>query len=327
MNLRHRLPVLGVLGSVFAWGILLAAPPTPSKEPPRASQPEQVAASGAGSVRARLVLTQQEMFEVGQPILGEMTISNGTTGWVQIPDGAQMAGNLRLTGPDGKEIEPQKSDLYASARTTQLGPHGFLGLVFDAKELFPSISKPGEYLLAFRSPGLNIAQVSFKIIDAYNPNKDYRMTLDTPGGPVEIELSSRLAPIAIHNLVSLTRTDFFNNSEVPRTEKGVMLAVRGPITTKYQFKFEPTEGEFLAGTVVVESSMSDSGRVNYPTLIILLGPNPDLKGRFTIVGKVTKGLEIAQKLAERPTTGKEGKPPFRPTPKIQLGKVVVAEVN
>jgi cyclophilin family peptidyl-prolyl cis-trans isomerase len=107
---------------------------------------------------------------------------------------------------------------------------------------------------------------------------------------------------------------------------GTMLAIHGPVTPAHRIQpFEQTTTPHLAGTVLLEAAGQNKERVNYPNLIVLLAPQPTTQGKYTVVGQVVSGLDTLQKLAVRPTSGKDGVPQFRPLTPISISGVVIRE--
>jgi len=295
--------------------VLLATPSRAAEEP--------------ASLKSTLTLNQ-DLYEAGMPIRGELTVVNEGSGWAEIPDASHLARHLELRLGGGKVVKAQDPDRFGAAKTTALGPGGFVGFDFDARALFPLLEKPGEYLLAFAPPGaLPAATVSLRILPAFDPNEDYRLSLTTPVGELVIDLFEKEAPVAVHNIVQLARTGFFDGAAIPKIQKGVALVIRGPITERHRIvPFEKTTAPLLAGTVVLEPAPPGRRRPgNFPKLIVLLGPQPDWQGKSTAVGQVVAGQEVLEKLSQVPTTGARSRTPFRPLRPlaVERAEVRVAE--
>lgn len=283
-------------------------------------------AADAGDVRTTLKLAQ-EVYEAGTPVRGELTLVNEGEGWAEIPDAAHLARRLELRAAGGKVIHPRDPDRFGAAKTTALGPGGFVGFAFDAAKLFPQLAQPGEYTLAFNPPGqLSAASAPIRILPAFDPNQDYRMRIVTPNGPIVIDLFEKEAPVAVHNVVQLARTGFFDGASIPKIQKGTALIIRGPVTERHRIvPFEKTNVPLLAGTVVLEPAPPGRRPANYPKLIVLLGPKPDWQGRVTAVGQIVEGQEALDRLAAVPTTGPGGVPPFKPLQPVSVDKAEILE--
>lgn len=303
-GLRRVLPLL------LAPALIGAGAGEPSKE--------------AAPVRAVLTLGQ-EVYETGAPLRAELVLTNTSPQWVSIPDASDLVKLLRLVTPEGKELAPTKPEQFGAAKTKDLGPGGFVGVTFDATMLFPALSQEGQYKLACRWPGGG-QEAAFRMIPAFDPKAKYFLDLATPDGDVGVELFARDAPVSVHNVVSLARTKFFDGANVVRIEPGVMLAIHGPVTAAHRITpFERTSTPYLAGAVLLDAQGSERDRASFPDLIVLLAPAPALQGRYTVVGQVVSGLDVLQKLASRPTTGKDGNPPFRPLVTLAIPHATVRE--
>ncbi len=286
-----------------------------------ATPPPKDTAPAAAPVQAALTLGQ-DVYETGTAVRAELVLTNTSSQWVTIPDAADIVKQLRLVTPDGKELEPTRPEQFGAARTKELGPGGFVGVTFDATMIFPALSQEGRFKLAYRGAGGK--EAALRMIPAFDPRAKYRLEFTTPDGDVAVELLPQDAPVAVHNVVNLARTDFYEGAAVVRMEPGVMLAIHGPVTAAHRITpFEQTQTPYLAGVVLLDAQGGERGRFNYPNLIVLLAPAPSLQGRYTVVGQVVAGLDVLQKLAQRPTTGGSGAPPFRPLAPLVVTRVTI----
>jgi cyclophilin family peptidyl-prolyl cis-trans isomerase len=268
----------------------------------------------------------QTSYESTQLMRGELTIENLSDKWAQIPAGDELAKSLRLTGPDGKAFEPTKPEQFAATKSKELGPGGFVGIAFDAALLFPALQQPGNYTLAFKS-GVLESTAALRIIAGFDPTKNYVLSLSTVGGDISIALDSVKAPMAARNMVNLARLGFFDGAAIPSVQAGEMVMVRGPVTATHRIvPFEPSTDPVLAGSVVLEPSLTGpGGRGSWPNLSLLLAPRPEWTGQVVVVGRVVAGMEALTKLASSPSSGKEGRPPYQPLAPLFVGRAVVSE--
>lgn len=269
----------------------------------------------------------QFVYEAGQPVRGELWVKNPTAAWVKLPQAEELAAGLRLLTPSGEQVQPQNGDLFAAARTNEVGPGGFLGFAFDAARLFPQISAPGKYSLKLRRADLMEASVDFQVIPAFSVDKKYLLRLNTPEGDLLVQLEPKEAPVAVRNIVNLARTGFFDGADIPRIQKGVALSVRGPIQPE-RHRITPLERssrELLTGSVVLESSRPNEPPANFPTLIILFSPKPEWQNKATWIGQVVESDPVMLRLAAKPTSGEKGTPPFRPNTPLKIVRATVTE--
>jgi len=295
--MKRLIPVLLSLVLVLALVPATDARKKKDRKPGADSAPAETAAKDV-PVTATLQL-DQAVYEVGQVIRGEATLVNRSAAWHEIPDASTLPRSLRLVGEDGKEIAPAGAEKFGAARTTSLGPGGFVGFAFDAALLFPGLSQPGRYTLAFRPEGIPPVEASFRVIPAFDPAARYELHLATPAGPVTIELFTGDAPEAVHNVVSLARAGGYADPRQVRIRKG-MLALVGHGGPRFRFRGEETPIQLLAGTVIVQPAGRTFREGNTPNLGILLEPRPDWQGKVTAIGQVTEGLEALLTLAKTP---------------------------
>jgi cyclophilin family peptidyl-prolyl cis-trans isomerase len=283
-------------------------------------------ASSSSSLRSSLRLSQIA-YEKSQVVRGDLTIENLSDKWVAIPNGEELAKGLRLRLPDGKEVQPNKPEQFAAARTKELGPGGFTGFAFDAALLFPQLQTPGRYELTFTGPGLS-ASAAVRIIEEFDPSKKFELTLTTKSGKIVILLDPSLAPVAVRNVVNLTRLEYYNGANITVASPGNMLSWRGDVSAAHRIvPFEPAMGPLLAGSVVLEPSELGGSKGSWPNLAVLLSAKPDMSGKVVSVGRVTAGFDIANKLAGVTTSGPSGRPPFQPLEPVFIVKAEIRELD
>lgn len=144
--------------------------------------------------------------------------------------------------------------------------------------------------------------------------KKYTASMKTSMGDIEIELYADKTPITVNNFVTLARKDFYNNVIFHRTIKGFMIQGGDPTGTGrggpgYKFDDEKFDGEYTRGTI----AMANAGpNTNGSQFFIMHKDNP-LPKNYVIFGKVTKGLETVDAIAEAPTKPEgEGSTPVNP---------------
>jgi cyclophilin family peptidyl-prolyl cis-trans isomerase len=148
--------------------------------------------------------------------------------------------------------------------------------------------------------------------------KKYTAVMKTTAGEIEIELYADKTPITVNNFVSLAKKKFYEGVIFHRTIKGFMIQGGDPTGTGsggpgYKFNDEPFDGEYTRGTL----AMANAGpNTNGSQFFIMHKDNP-LPKNYVIFGKVTKGLDVVDAIAEAPTKPEgEGSTPVKPV-KIQ----------
>ena len=131
--------------------------------------------------------------------------------------------------------------------------------------------------------------------------KKYRAILKTSVGQIAITLNVKQTPITVNNFVYLARKGFYNKTIFHRVIKGFMIQGGDPKGDGtggpgYTFADEPFKGDYTRGTV----AMANAGpNTNGSQFFIMHQDNP-LPKKYVIFGKVTKGMDTVDKIAEAP---------------------------
>ena len=133
-------------------------------------------------------------------------------------------------------------------------------------------------------------------------SKSYVATLHTVKGDIVIELLPQAAPTTVNNFVFLARQHYYDGVTFHRVLPGFMAQGGDPAGTGTGGPgyFIPNEDSDLTfdGPGVV--AMANSGRDrNGSQFFITYAAVPDLNGGYTIFGRVTSGMDVAQSLAPR----------------------------
>jgi peptidyl-prolyl cis-trans isomerase B (cyclophilin B) len=129
-----------------------------------------------------------------------------------------------------------------------------------------------------------------------------RVTLQTNHGRIELELNRDNAPCAVHNLVHLSRSRFYDRTQCWRLTNydrlGVLQCgdiiraeVGGP---GYRFADELTGTEtYPRGTV----AMGNLGPDTNGSQFFMVWGNAFIQPAYTILGRVTRGLDVLDRIA------------------------------
>jgi peptidylprolyl isomerase len=130
------------------------------------------------------------------------------------------------------------------------------------------------------------------------------------GGTVEIVLRPDLAPHHIERIQTLVRSGFYNGLTFHRVVPGFMAQGGDPKGTGEggsdlpDLKAEFTQVPFLRGTVgAARADNPDSANSQF---FIMFVPNSSLDGKYTVIGRVVKGMDVVDTIAP-------GEPPADPT--------------
>lgn len=122
--------------------------------------------------------------------------------------------------------------------------------------------------------------------------------IKTKKGDIEFELFGKDAPKAVSNFIFLTNEGFYDGLTFHRREEGFVIqggdpAGDGTGGPGYKFEDEKVSRDYDRGIV----AMANSGpNTNGSQFFIMLADNNTLPKQFTIFGKVTKGMDMVDKI-------------------------------
>lgn len=144
--------------------------------------------------------------------------------------------------------------------------------------------------------------------------------LHTSDGDITVELLPGKAPKTVENFIGLSTgkkawtdprsgkvvndTPLYNGTIFHRTIKGFMIQGGDPMGNGmggpgYQFANEDSDLTFDKAGVL---AMANAGRdTNGSQFFITVDPKPYLNGNYTIFGQVTSGMDVVNKIVNKPT--------------------------
>jgi len=146
---------------------------------------------------------------------------------------------------------------------------------------------------------MNLSKPSMQI----DKTKQYTAILSTSEGDIEIVLSASTTPVTVNNFVYLAKNKFYNNTIFHRVIDGFMIQGGDPNGDGtggpgYKFDDEKFNGEYSRGTI----AMANSGPNTNGSQFFIMHRDYPLPQNYVIFGKVIKGLDIVDKIAEAPVT-------------------------
>ncbi len=126
-----------------------------------------------------------------------------------------------------------------------------------------------------------------------------KATIETRRGTIEVELYEADAPKTVANFAKLAGEGFYDDLEWHRIEKDFVCQTGCPEGTGtggpgYTIEDEPNAHRHLTGTL----SMANTGEPNSggSQFFLCHRPLPELDGKHTVFGRLTKGLDVLYKL-------------------------------
>jgi cyclophilin family peptidyl-prolyl cis-trans isomerase len=133
--------------------------------------------------------------------------------------------------------------------------------------------------------------------------------IETSLGTIEAELYRDDAPKTVENFVSLAEKKFFNGIIFHRVSKGFVIQGGDPTGTgtggrsiygkDFEDELNPAAPSFKAGYLRGVLAMANHGpNTNTSQFFIMLKDNLRMPKNYTIFGKVTKGIEVVDKIGD-----------------------------
>jgi len=132
--------------------------------------------------------------------------------------------------------------------------------------------------------------------------KNYRATIETNKGNIELELYPQYAPKTVNNFVFLARQGFYNGVKFHRVIPDFMIQGGDPTGTGRGGPGYRFEDEFAGNPLKHEAkviSMANAGPgTNGSQFFITHSPQPHLNGKHTVFGKVTAGAQVVDAIRQ-----------------------------
>lgn len=135
-----------------------------------------------------------------------------------------------------------------------------------------------------------------------DPTKNYTVTMETDKGTIELALSAEHAPNTVNNFVFLAREGYYNGLTFHRVIRNFMIQGGDPTGSGsggpgYKFADE-CKGNPLKHDAKVISMANAGPNSNGSQFFITHAPQSHLNGKHTVFGKVTKGEDIVDAIAQ-----------------------------
>ncbi len=132
--------------------------------------------------------------------------------------------------------------------------------------------------------------------------KKYFVTLSTNKGEIELQLFPEHAPKTVNNFVFLSEQSFYDGVVFHRVIPNFMIQCGDPTGTGrggpgYTFEDE-TKGNPLKHEAKVLSMANAGPNTNGSQFFITHAPQPHLDGKHTVFGKVIRGDDVVDKIAQ-----------------------------
>ncbi|MFA6228094.1 MAG: peptidylprolyl isomerase [Patescibacteria group bacterium] len=157
-------------------------------------------------------------------------------------------------------------------------------------------------------------------------SKTYTAVLHTDRGDITVALNAKATPITVNNFVYLAKNNFYDNTIFHRVIKDFMIQGGDPKGDGtggpgYKFADEKFTGEYARGTL----AMANSGPNTNGSQFFIMHADVPLQKDYVIFGRVTKGLDVVDKIATAATTlGADGAM-SKPVTPVKVNSIEIIE--
>ncbi|GAB3589039.1 hypothetical protein GCM10027446_00370 [Angustibacter peucedani] len=143
----------------------------------------------------------------------------------------------------------------------------------------------------------------------------WQADVKTSSGDITLELDGKVAPQTVSSFLFLSKEKFYDGSRCHRlTTSGIYVLQCGDPTGTgsggpgYQYGIEnaPKDGKYPAGTLAMARTSDPNSNGSQFFLVYQDSTLPTEGGGYSIFGKVTKGLDVLQKVAALGTADGSG---------------------
>lgn len=139
-----------------------------------------------------------------------------------------------------------------------------------------------------------------RVID---PDKEYTVTLHTERGDITIVLYPQEAPLAVNSFVYLAKQGWYDSNPFFMVKPNYIAQAGDPSgtgfgTPGYLFDVEIAQNLRFDGPGIV--ALNNNGPTsNGSIFFITFSAQPQMEGRYTIIGRVIQGLDVLERLTTR----------------------------
>jgi len=136
--------------------------------------------------------------------------------------------------------------------------------------------------------------------DVQLPQYSTQVYIDTDKGTIQVELAMLDAPLAVRSISELARRGYFGNVAIHRVVPDFVVQDGDPRGDGeggpgFTLRDELSERPYLRGTVGMALDWPDTGGSQF---FITLSPQPHLDAKYSVIGEVVAGMDVADRLAE-----------------------------
>jgi peptidyl-prolyl cis-trans isomerase B (cyclophilin B) len=144
----------------------------------------------------------------------------------------------------------------------------------------------------------------------------YDVVLKTSCGSFTIRLDQKLAPNTTASFASLVRKGYFDDTTFHRVVPGFVIQGGDPLgtgqgTPGYSTRdVPPDDTQYVRGVVAMGKTGEEPPGTAGSQFFVVTGPDAGLPPDYTVIGKVTKGMNVVDRISRLgdPAAGERGTP-------------------
>lgn len=276
------------------------------------------------------VAAADRFVQAGRPVRVRVAIDNGGKASLLTNNSVLFGVGLKLTAADGSVREVKESAAPANAKQPLLLPSGTtLTTTIDLAPIFPDLlGKRGKVTVSGELAGHAVAPLELVIHPDW---AGWRAVIESSLGEMELEFFPDRAPITVANFLELAESGFYDGLSFHRVVKGFMIqggcpngdgTGDGPARLPLEAGRGADALKHERGTI----SMAHKADVNSGScqFFLCLREQASLNGSYSAFGRIVRGLEVLDKIAEVPCAMVPGGPdtvPSRPKEKVSITRI------
>ncbi|RLC77791.1 MAG: hypothetical protein DRJ03_26270 [Chloroflexi bacterium] len=173
------------------------------------------------------------------------------------------------------------------------------GIVYPTQQLGLAPARIDTFIQLVMDPPDQYSDVPPQVID---PGKEYAATMRTSKGDIVVELLPGYAPVNVNSFAFLAQDGWYDGQTFFYVDPEFVAQSGDPTNNGFSLPFA---GYTCGDEVSPDLTFDEAGMLalytpqpngNNGQFFITYAPLPDLNGKFTIIGRITEGMEIAKSL-------------------------------
>jgi cyclophilin family peptidyl-prolyl cis-trans isomerase len=268
--------------------------------------------------------------QAGKPVRVKVALENRGRASIAVPNGILFGFGIKVTLADGSEHLVAETAVPAAARQRILLPAGgTAAAVVDLAPLLPDLfSGAGRFTIGAEVAGAASEPIELELARDW---AGFHAVLETEFGEIELEFFPDVAPRTVANFLALVERHFYDGLTFHRIVKGFMVQGGDPKgdgtgNSGKLVPFEKTGLKHERGVI----SMARQADFNSASCQFFLVHQtaPFLDGNYAAFGKIVRGLEVLDKIADVPCTVNPNgvdRGPSKPKDAVRITKLRLVE--